>query len=370
MKRLNSIDTIRGFSIVLMIIGHTIEWWRNQSSRWFVIALHSLLGDVAAGGFLLTSGIGAAILFRSRLVKAKFSEEFNLRMARNEYIIRGLLILGIALIYNSCIAFATMNFTYIWKWYIPLTIAISLLLAFPLLKTSKWFRILLGIFVLIANYYILSFLLPFKGQANTLGVLFYILYNSLGLHPILCYFMMFLIGTVVGDLLFDIYLKEDQNDRRIMFKRNFLFLLIIGGFITTFGVFFLFPNFLKHASISSMLYALGILLILLSILLTIEEFKVFKMEKSYRFFYYYSYYSFTIYFAHNMFYFLFYHQLSVLNMCIALLGTFLLLTLLIRTIYKEYGEKFSLKMQIGKLSFSLTMIIEERLNKKYLKIVV
>ncbi len=359
MKRIKSIDTIRGWCMFIMVLGHIIDWWVRLEDRWLTAALHSILGDIVGTGFLFVSGISTVLFFRSRLTKAEASDDKSIKQVNNEYLFRALLILVLALLYSSGTAIGTLNPLDIWKWYIPLTIAISLLLAFLLLKTSKSFRIIFAVIIWISHYYIQSILLPYEGQVNIFGALYHVLYN--GLHPILYYFSFFLIGMVVGDIMFEIYLKDDQKERRLaLIYKLILPSLIMGTIFILFAVLFLFPGFLTHKTFSSTIYSLGVILTSLSILLILEEFEVIKVEKSYRLFYFYSFYSFTIYFSHNIIYFIFLNQLNALTFWIAAIGTYILLSLLIRLIYKKYGIKASLKAQIGRVAVILVRKVEEK----------
>ena len=118
---------------------------------------------------------------------------------------------------------------------------------------------------------------------------------------------------------------------------------------------------LNHGNILSMIYSLGVLLTSFSILLILEEFEVIRVKKSYRFFYFYSFYSLTIYFTHYMIYFLFLDQLNIVTIWIAVIGTYSVLTLLIRFIHKKYRERASIKGQIARLTI---IIVNKIQNKK------
>ena len=139
------------------------------------------------------------------------------------------------------------------------------------------------------------------------------------------------------------YEKEVKKER-IFFMKNKLFFpsLTIGVLSIIFGVVFLFPQFLIHLTISSSIFLLGQVLVLFSVLIYIEELEIIKLKKSYRFFYYYSYYSFTVYIAHNLLYFVFLGQLNLYNVWYALIITMILLTLLIRGVFKKWGPNASL----------------------------
>ena len=113
--------------------------------------LFSLLASVAATGFLYISGFSAAIAYKSRAEKAKISTDIDMNQARNIYIIRALLLLAIAFLYNTVVALAIKDLRWIWAWNALQTISISLLLAWPLLRIDKYIRIGLGTGLLVVN---------------------------------------------------------------------------------------------------------------------------------------------------------------------------------------------------------------------------
>ena len=380
MKRLKSIDIMRGGSIIWMIIGHLIGWGIRSEDFNFFIVLRAIGDILGSGAFLFVAGMSTMLSYRNRLEKVKTTEEYNIKMIRNEYIFRALIILTIAMIYNILTGVAVNIYRDIWKYFILLTVALSLFMAWPLLKTSKIFRILIGAIFWIIHYFMLDFLINFKGQLNIYGVLFHVLYNSLDLDPLISFFTFFLIGTVIGDVIFDTYLIKNQKERKIALKnRLFLPSLIFGTILIIFGILFEInmeynfgyrtlelPDFLNRGSFSWMIYSLGIELILLSTLAFLEEFEIIKTKKSYKFIFYFSYYSLTIYLAHNLLYFLFLVQLNEINIWFFITCTIILVGLLLRMIYKRWEDNASIKVQIAQISLKLARMVEEKKkNKKY-----
>jgi len=326
--------------------------------------------------FLFIAGVSTALSYRNRCIKAEKSEDYNLKRVRNEYMFRALIILIIALLYNVIIAVALNDPTEIWKWFFLLTVAISLFLAWPLLRVSKLLRIILVAFIWVLNQFLLVFLLFHRGDPNLLGISFHFFYNSLDLDPILSFFPFFLIGTVIGDILFDINKLENLNERKIALKYKLFFpCLIIGSFLIIFGILFQlkldiryghgaelynFPDFLIRGSFSWMIYTLGIILILISVMFSIETYELIKTERSYKFLFYFSYYSLTVYLAHNILYFLFLGQLNLFNVWFFVIGVTIVVELLLRAIYNsKWREKASLKIFIGKFSIILAERVEE-----------
>ena len=367
MKRIQSIDIIRGFCIFVMVFGHLIDWWIIDPDRWVVFYVFSILASIAATGFLFISGFSAAIAYKSRVEKAETSTDITMTQARNIYIIRALLLLAIGLIYNTAIAVAISDFRWIWAWNVLQTISISLLLAWPLLRTPKYLRIGLVIVLLIVNEMLFPFLLSYINQQNIYGVLFHLLYHPDEAFTIIAYFAIFLIGTVVGDFFFNINIIEDPEERKKKIKRVFIRTnFIVGIIFFSFGIIYRIDriDFILRRTLSAMFYSIGFFLILLAILLYLEEFEKIKLKKRYRFFFYYSYYSFTIYLAHDPLIFIFFEQLNALNIWLVLFVIFVLITLLLKVLHKKVGLRASLKAQLGILSITIVNKIEQRKSRK------
>ena len=364
MKRIKSVDSIRGLCILLMILGHLMDWWIIPEDRWLVHMLFAFLAPIAASGFMFISGFSIILSYKRKVTNIEDSNGLTMRKVKNLYIIRASLLLIVALLYNTGIAFGINDLTWIWAWNVLQTIAVSLLLGWFFLNTSKTFRILVGIVLLVGNQFISTFLLPYDEQINIYGLLFYILFHPLEQFTILSYFSIFLIGTVVGDLFFEVNKISDQEERKHAIKYVFLApLLLIGIISVSFGFIFRFPDILYRRTFSSLVFSIGIILVLLSILLYNEEFEIVKTKKRYRFFYYYSFYSFTIYLAHDPLYFLFFDQLNALTIWIGLVGTIILITLLLKGIHKKWGRKASLKTQLSLLSLIILSKIEQKESK-------
>ena len=109
-----------------------------------------------------------------------------------------------------------------------------------------------------------------------------------------------------------------------------------------------------------MVYSLGLICLVYTGLMSLEIFEPIKVKKSKKFFFYYSYYSFTVYIGHNILYFLFYRQLTVITIWIPLIITLILLTILIRIVYKRLGPKASIKFAISAISFVIATNKEQR----------
>ena len=364
-RRLKSIDIFRGLCMAWMILGHLIDWWLKFEYSWLHEIMIMIIDPIGASGFLFISGVSIALSYRKGLNKVKVSEDYNFRMVRNSYLFRAFFIFIIALIYNIPVAIKLNNPSMVWFWFVLLTAAVSIFLAWPLLKTNKLFRILIAITILAIHFIIISWLLPFQGESNVIGLLFHILYNGIHQDPILIFFPFFIIGTVIGDLIYETIYSKKEDQQYSSFKKQLLIpVIMIGIFMIISGVFINFPQFLIRKSLSWVIYSIGIDLSLLSIFLSIEIFSSFKTQKSYKLLFYYSYYSLTIYLAHNLLYFLFLNQLNFISIWFFAAAAFLSIGFILRAIYHKFEEKASLKVQIGRLSLVVTRKIEAKINKR------
>ena len=368
MKRINSVDTVRGLSMFLMVFGHLIFWWIRPEDAWLQFWLYAFLQPLGATGFLFVSGISAALSFRNYQNIAKDSDTISMITIRNIYLLRASFILIIAFIFNAFNALIWGGS--IWEWNALQTIGFSLLLAWPILKTSKLFRILLGISIIIGNQLILDVLLSYKGEASLFGVLFHILFFPLDQYVILIYLGIFIIGSAVGEYIYKINIIEDQIERKYRFKNKLLIqMLLIGISLVVFGVFYQFPNFLIFNTIPSIISAIGLVITILSALMLIEVLEKIKTAKSYKYFFYYSYYSFTVFLLHNPLIFLFREQLNAyFTIWLACAVGIILFGVILRATYMKLEKKASLKAVLSILSFLIaTRLIENSSKKKRLK---
>ena len=357
--RYKVVDTGRGICIFGMVMTHMLNWWLTVQDFWFYTFFIMWVASGGAVGFLFVSGASATLSLKRRTMELKKGDKFFFHLIRRVYFLRALLLLVVALIYNTIIAIIVGDFIWIWSWNVLQTIAISLFLTWPFIKTSKIFRIIIGIIVLVVNELILAFLLPYQGQVNFYGILFYILFNPLEQYILLPYFSMFLLGTVLGDILHDLAQIEDPQERKGAFRTHLIITSILGPTLMILG-FLIIPNFERHASMGSITYGLGFLLVLYTGLLYYEIFEPIKLKEKHRFLYFYNYYSFTIYLGHNVIFFLFYRQLTVITIWIPMIITLTIISLIIIFMYKKLGAKASLKAGVSVVSYYLATNKEQR----------
>jgi uncharacterized membrane protein len=361
MKRLKSIDNFRGIGIIIMIWLHLSDWWLSDGSISFIYV--SLL--VMQYGFWVSyqfiSGISRFLFYKTGGLREGSSEIINNQKIKREFVVRGLILLFIALLYNSVTAISGSNPSKIWTWFFLFTLGISLIMITPLLNTSKKTRLYLGVVFLVTNFVFLSFLQDFKGQTNLFGILYHLLYYEIGLHPILSSFAVFLIGTVVGDIIYEIYYQENKEIKLNLLKKKLIFpSTLIGGILLVFIVIVNSLLFLNLPTFYGIISTIGISLILFSGLIVIEEYEIFKTKKNYNFLFYFSYYSLTIYLVHNLLYFLFFERLDALTSLFYIVIVIVFIGLFLKLIYPKFGASISIKKMISKLAYKIVIKLEKK----------
>jgi len=369
MRRIKSIDTFRGGSIIVMIFGHFILFWLRPEDAWLQFWLWAIFKPLGASGFLFVSGISASLSFRNYQNTAKNSDTVSMTTVRNVYILRAIFILIIAFVFNAINALIFGGS--IWEWNALQTIGFSLLLAWPFLKTSKLFRILLGIAMIIGNLLILDLISSFKGEASLYGLLYHLLFFPLDQYIIMNFFGIFIIGSAIGEFIYKINIIEDQSKWKYQFKNKLLIpTLLIGIFLVVLGVFFQFPNFLIFNSIASIMFALGLILTILSILMLIEVLEKVKTTKSYTYFFYYSYYSFTLFLVHNPLALLFLQQFNYITIWLVIVVGLVIFGFILRLTYKKIGKYASVKAVLSIISYFIATRLIENRSKKSQNVVV
>lgn len=353
MKRFRSIDILRGICIFYMTFGHMVNWWISQADFWLYEIIWNYGAPIGGAGFLLVSGMSASISYKSDSLKAQNSQEFTMNKARNIYMLRTLIILLISTLWNL-IGTLFMGLPGIWLWFVVQTISISLFMAWAFLKTSRVLRIFACFVFWISNEFILNWLTPYSNDQSILGYLFYFLYNSPNQNVILGYFPFLLLGTVLGDLFFDLGSLEDLKEKHNFVKKKVLKPSgIYGGLLIMFGLFYKFPDFSNKATFSSHMFIVGIQLILLAFLVYYKDFRESNLQKRFKFFEIFSFYSFTIFLSHHLLYFLFQPLFNIFEIWFVIIPILIIWTFIFRFIYKKWDKYASIKFLINKLAVNL-----------------
>lgn len=158
MKRFDSIDVMRAFAIVFMVICHFVIYLSNPegSYPWIYLFANHLIGDFAAPIFVFLVGMSQAISLSKQTDSERFFGVSGIRMIK-----RGLLII--------LAGFILVIFTFgpfdLFEWDILPFIGISLMILFLLRKVPLWTLLLLAFLAV----FVTPFLRELSGYSNYWG---------------------------------------------------------------------------------------------------------------------------------------------------------------------------------------------------------
>ena len=142
MKRIESIDILRGFALMCMVLVHFIIYFGNEaaSHMWLYFIFNHLLGDWGAGGFLMIMGV-------SQVFSAAKRPEVPSRFLFNKVAVRALYLFGVGLLMLA-LAWGPQQ---IWQWDILTLMGFSTLVLYFCRFLPSWLILGLSAAVLVIN---------------------------------------------------------------------------------------------------------------------------------------------------------------------------------------------------------------------------
>jgi len=278
-KRINSVDILRGVAIICMIVGHLHQQWTAAPNELFG-RIVTFIGLWSPPFFVLISGISCYILIYNRIQK-----ELPLKKIYSEVLKRSIFIIAISTLFNLTFGFmlnfqATFIFGFLY-WSVFQLIGFSMLTFFGIPFLRKKFRILLyiciPIIVFLLNHLIIFYKIEFL----------YFLMKAYGPFPFLPWANIFLLGVAIGDIL----LNTQQEQ-----LRKYLYVFLFIG-IANFTIWLLWAYQIKYLVIDRFIEGIGLFFILFSIfyyLADIKEYDNIIQRKVIR----WGNFSFSIYYIH------------------------------------------------------------------------
>ena len=140
-RRIKSIDFVKGFAIVFIILAHTASGWLNGASRYLYGILFTLLDILGPSLFVFLSAL--SVIFSIKRKEGILPQ----KIIRNRIFTRGIVMIVIGMITNIAILEGGNLKIAIWGWNIITFIGFSQIFAFYILKLSKTQRIIIGLLI-------------------------------------------------------------------------------------------------------------------------------------------------------------------------------------------------------------------------------
>jgi uncharacterized membrane protein len=216
-KRIASIDYVKGFAIVWIILAHVgLSWFDND---WYyvyglVFAFMDVLGPSL---FVFLSAL--SVVFSVKRKKGKMSE----KAIRNGILTRGGVIIFIGVLLNPISLLTERQIVpfpaNLWGWNILMFIGFSQIISFYAIKFSKRWRALIGIIVIYFSPWIRDILYDGKEAGNLVVSIFHFIITSpLPQVPILPYLAVCFISTIFGEFLYDAMVKGTRESYYKLFR--------------------------------------------------------------------------------------------------------------------------------------------------------
>jgi uncharacterized membrane protein len=234
-RRINSIDFVKGFAIVFIILAHTAQGWLDADSLYLYGLLFALLDILGPSLFVFLSAL--SVIFS---IKRK-EGIIHPKIIRNQVFTRGIVMIALGMLTN--IIGVDLNtgkvIVIIFGWNIITFIGFSQIFSYYILKLKKSNRIIIGIIIIILSPFLRAILYEGKEMGNIpLIILHYIITSPTPHLTLLPWISISFISTIFGEYIYDAMNKSTKDAYigmfRIFFVWGIIFILV--------GIFVPFPN--------------------------------------------------------------------------------------------------------------------------------
>ena len=374
--RIESIDFVKGFAIIFIILAHYAAVWLNED-WYFIYGLAFMFLDILGPSlFIFLSAL--SVVFTVKRKTGKLPE----KLIRNRVFSRGLMIIVIGVFINlTNLTETSYSFPlYLWGWNILFFMGFSQIFSYYALKLTKMPRAIIGIFIIFLTPTIRAFLYTEQDTNLIWGFFHFIITSANPSVTLLPWLAICFISTIFGEYLYEAMNEKSENVYRGLFRIFFTWgiSLILAGVIMGYSLqtfytmnqdeyghlllleiansqsfFYLpgMPDFLIRGTASNMLYNLGAALTIIAVAFYFIDLKG-KSNNIVRMFKYYGKISLSLFMVHFIFMPLYVKQLNIFLFPVIYIANVGLLGFLMY-IWIEYGKGIGspewLMVQIGRI---------------------
>lgn len=337
-KRIGSIDFVKGFAIVFIILAHSAQVWLNEANQYLYGLLFALLDFLGPSLFVFLSSLSVIFSIKNK------QNILPPKVIRMRIFSRGIIIILIATIYNiTSLSIADFPFPFnLWGWNILMFIGFSQIFSYYALKVPKLYRGIIGILIVLLSNPIrdLIFVPGIDALNPAVITIHYIVIGPNPMVPLLPGVAICFISTIFGEYLYEA-MNKGTHDAYVGLFRIFItwsIILILVGIGLGFNLYTRetilggypeyphvglldvaktgipgisgMPEFLIRGRGPNMLYNLGAALLVISI-----SFYFIDIKKNYgnfvKMLVYYGKVSLSLFFVHQIFLGLFNWQFGI-----------------------------------------------------------
>ena len=232
-RRIGSIDFVKGLAIVFIILAHTAGAWLDSTWLFLYGIVFSFLDILGPSLFVFLSAL--SVVFSIRRKKGALPE----KVIRNRIFSRGIMIIVIAIIFNLVsIEFTIPGYSFpatLWGWNILMFIGASQIFSYYALKLSKISRAVIGMFIIFTSDAIRLWLFQGKVAGDVfITILHYIIVSPSPMTPLLPWLSICFLSSIFGEYLYEAMIGGTKKDYKKLFRTFFywgIFLVLTGIFL-------------------------------------------------------------------------------------------------------------------------------------------
>lgn len=232
LKRIESIDFVKGFAIVFIVLAHTSGAWLD--SDWVFVhgVVYAFLDILGPSLFVFLSAL--SVVFSVKRKHGKVPE----KVIRARILTRGAVIMLIGVPYNFiAIGLTIEGYPFpinLWGWNILMFIGVSQIFSYYALKLSKITRAVIGTAIIFVSDYIREFLFLNKDSNLFAWILHYIITSPAPQVTLLPWISICGISTIFGEYLHEAMMKGTEESYYNLLK----IFLTWGTILVIFGITF------------------------------------------------------------------------------------------------------------------------------------
>jgi len=236
-KRIASIDYVKGFAIVWIVLAHVGLSWLDRDWKYVYGLVFAFLDVLGPSLFVFLSAL--SVVFSYKRKQGKMSE----KSIRNGILTRGVVIIAIGVLFNPISllteAEAVPFPANLWGWNILMFIGFSQIFSYYAIKFNKKWRAVIGLIIIYFSPWIRDVLYEGKEAGNiSVSVIHFIVTSPLPQVPIFPYLAVCFMSTIFGEFLYDAMIKGTKEAYYKLFR---IFSIYGIGFVLL-GIFLIVPR--------------------------------------------------------------------------------------------------------------------------------
>ncbi|TFG04277.1 MAG: hypothetical protein EU539_11095 [Promethearchaeota archaeon] len=215
-KRIRSIDFVKGFAIIMIMMAHIAEAWLDNDWLFAYAVLFCGLDILGPSLFVFLSAL--SVIFS---IKNKEGILPN-KVIRNRVFSRGLTIMFIGVIMNlvglNQAVYRPPFPLMLWGWNILMFLGFSQIASYYALKLKKFFRAIIGGLIIIVTPGLREFLYLGKDTNLLIGILHFIVTSPAPQLTLFPWLSICFISTIFGEYLYEAMIKGTKQDYVVLYR--------------------------------------------------------------------------------------------------------------------------------------------------------